>query len=84
MSGGRPAARRGTEATLQAPLAITSVRQRHCPRLVMTSYPPSACRTLVTRVAVTHRRAGSPGVAVDIGGDVGHRHVAVLDPRRHS
>ncbi len=40
----------GTEGTLQAPVAITSVRQRISPRLVVTAYPSSVRRTDVTFV----------------------------------
>jgi hypothetical protein len=34
---GRPSANEGTVGMLQAPLAITSVRQRHVCRLVVTT-----------------------------------------------
>src|SRR4029453_2910817 len=49
---GKPALADGIEARLQAPVAITSLRQRHGPWLVSTSKPPSFCLTCVTRVPV--------------------------------
>src|SRR4029453_18115722 len=50
---GRPAPSDGIEARLQAPLAITSLRQRHGPWLVESWYPASSCLTRITRVPVT-------------------------------
>ncbi|BCB90084.1 hypothetical protein Psuf_073970 [Phytohabitans suffuscus] len=42
----------GTTGWLHAPLAITTVRQRISPALVVTWYPPPVRRTLVTSVPV--------------------------------
>src|SRR5258708_21378786 len=40
----------GTRATLNAPVATTTVSQRHSPRFVMTEYPALQGRTDVTAV----------------------------------
>ena len=42
----------GTDGWLQAPLAMTTARQRISPCVVITWYPPSAGRTDVTVVPV--------------------------------
>ena len=49
---GTPALSAGTEGRLQAPLAMTTVRQANSPRLVLTWYPSSVRRTDVTVVLV--------------------------------
>ena len=42
----------GTVGWLQAPLAMTTARQPSSPRVVVTWYPSSACRTDVTLTPV--------------------------------
>jgi hypothetical protein len=52
IDGGTRAAKPGIRATLHAPEASTTVRQRQSPRFVRTRYPASALRTDVTVVWV--------------------------------
>jgi hypothetical protein len=65
MSGGRARASSGTHATLNAPVAITTARQRQVPSPDSTSYPLSRARTAVTGQCVAQGRCDVPCVRVE-------------------
>ena len=78
ISGAKPAAASGMRATLQAPLANTTVRHCHVP--LVGTRPGSRrlmCRTDVTVVCDLDRRRDDLGVTVDERDDLRHGPVAV-------